>query len=161
MTRMPEGKALIYCEREYLTANGKTAHGLVRHTTRYDVVGVVDSKSPSGDAGEILDGTRRNIPMFSNLEDACKKTKPDTFIIGAVSEGGILPEEYGKAVEWALSKGLNVVSGLHQFISDDPKFISLASKHGCRITDVRKIFRDHKRFYTGEISKVGSVESRF
>jgi len=44
MTFMPEGKALVYCEREYLTANGKTAHGLVRHTVRYDIVGVVDSK---------------------------------------------------------------------------------------------------------------------
>jgi uncharacterized NAD-dependent epimerase/dehydratase family protein len=157
MTNMPEGKAIVYCEREYLTANGKTAHGLVRHTTRYDVVGVVDSTSPPGDAGEILDGTRRNIPIFSKLEDAFKKTKPKIFIIGAVSEGGVLPKGYDQAIEWALSKGLNVVSGLHYFISDDKNFVSLASRHGCKIVDVRKMFRDQQRFYTGDISKVGST----
>jgi uncharacterized NAD-dependent epimerase/dehydratase family protein len=157
MTIEPEGKAIVYCEREYLTANGKTAHGLVRHTDRYRVVGVVDSMSPSGDAGEILDGKTRHIPMFSNLEVALKETNPDIFIIGAVSEGGILPSGYDRAVEWALSNGLDVVSGLHYFISDNQKFAQLAAKNHCKIVDVRKIFRDHKRFYTGEISEVCST----
>ena len=32
-----------------------------------------------------------------------------------------------------------------------------ADKNACKITDVRKMFRDHKRFYTGEINKVGST----
>ena len=156
MTLMPEGKALVYCEREYLTANGKTAHGLVRHTVRYDIVGVVDSTAPSGDAGEILDGNPRGIPLFSNLDEAFRTTKPEIFIIGAVSEGGFLPEGYDKAITWALLHGLDIVSGLHHFISDDKRFTHLAKKNGCKITDVRKLFRDHKRFYTGEISKVGS-----
>jgi len=154
---MPAPKALVYCEREYLTANGKTAHGLVRQTTRYTVVGVIDSTAPSGDAGEILDGKRRGIPLFSNLEEAYKATKPEIFIVGAVSEGGYLPEGYDKAITWALSHKLNIVSGLHHFISDDARFTSLAAKNNCKITDVRKLFRDHKRFYTGEINKVDST----
>lgn len=58
MTTKPQ-KAVVYCEREFLTANGKTAHGLVRYTTRYQVSAVVDSTVPEeGDAGEILDGKR-------------------------------------------------------------------------------------------------------
>ena len=154
---MPPEKALVYCEGKYLNADGKTGHGLVRYTTRYQVVGVVDSAAPEGDAGEILDGKKREIPLFHSLEKACEKTKPDTFIVGAVSEGGVLPEGYDKAVTYALQKGLNVVSGLHQFISEEPKFAALAAKNGCKITDVRKMFRDHKRFYTGEISNVGST----
>jgi len=151
-------KAVVYCDREYPNANGKTAHGLVRHTARYQIVGVVDSTVPSvGDAGEILDGKPRGIPMFHSLEEACQKTKPETFIVGAVSEGGILPDGYDKAVAYALEHRLNVVSGLHQFISDNPRFTSIAQKNDCKIVDVRKMFRDHKRFYTGEISKVGST----
>jgi len=157
MTPFSKGKAIIYCEREYLTANGKTAHGLVRHTDRYQVVGVVDSTAPAGDAGEILDGKNRGIPLFSTLEKACRKTIPKIFIIGAVSEGGVLPEGYDQAVTWALSHGLDVVSGLHYFLSDDEGFASMAAKNGCNITDVRKIFRDFKRFYTGEVSQVGSI----
>jgi uncharacterized NAD-dependent epimerase/dehydratase family protein len=157
MTLMPEGKALVYCEREYRTANGKTAHGLVRHTIRYDVVGVVDSTAPPGDAGEILDGKPRGIPLFSSLEEAYRATKPDIFIVGAVSEGGFLPEGYDKAIAFALSNRLDVVSGLHHFISDDDRFADLAKKNDCKIVDVRKLFRDHKRFYTGEIRQVGST----
>jgi uncharacterized NAD-dependent epimerase/dehydratase family protein len=157
MTLTSKEKAVVYCEREYLTANGKTAHGLVRHTDRYDVVCVVDSMAPSMDAGEILDGKNRGIPLFSSLEEAYRKTTPKIFIVGAVSEGGILPEGYDQAVAWALSNGLDVVSGLHYFLSDNEKFASMAAKNDCSITDVRKIFRDYKRFYTGEVSKVGSV----
>lgn len=153
---MPEGTALVYCEREYLTANGKTAHGLVRYTTRYRVVGVVDSTAPLGDAGEVLDGKHRGIPLFHSLEEAYKTAKPDTFIVGAVSEGGVLPHGYDLAVAWALSHGLDVVSGLHHFISDDERFAPIAARNGCRIVDVRKIFRDQKRFYTGEISQVSA-----
>jgi len=154
---MQKEKAVVYCDREYLNANGKTAHGLVRFTTRYEIAGVVDSTAPLGDAGEILDGKKRNIPLFQNLKEAIQKTQPQTFIIGAVSEGGVLPEGYDKAVIYALQQNLNIVSGLHQFISDDQRFTSIAEKNGCNITDVRKMYRDKKRFYTGEIAKVGST----
>jgi len=159
VTATPQ-KAVVYCEREFLNANGKTAHGLVRYTSRYQVVAVVDSTVPEeGDAGEILDGKPRGIPLLHSLEEAVQKTKPETFVVGAVSEGGLLPEGYDKAVKYVLDHGLNVVSGLHQFISDIPQFAKAAAKNGCTITEVRKLFRDHKRFYTGEISKVDSTES--
>ncbi len=157
MTIKPQ-KAVVYCEREFLNANGKTAHGLVRYTSRYNVVAVVDSTVPEeGDAGEILEGKHREIPLFHNLEEAVQETKPETFVVGAVSEGGVLPEGYDEAVKYALEHGLNVVSGLHQFISDIPEFAKTAARNGCTITDVRKLFRDHKRFYTGEISKVDAT----
>jgi len=153
---MAKRKAIVYADRLFNCADGKTAHGLVRFSKRFEVVCVVDSESPEGDAGKILDGVTRGIPLLNDLEKSLSSTKADTFIIGAVSEGGVLPKGYDKAVSWALSKGLDIVSGLHQFISDDPVFIKLAKKNGCNITDVRKIFRDYKRFYTGEIRKVKS-----
>ena len=87
---------------------------------------------------------------------ALNKSNASTFIIGAVSEGGILPKGYEIAVKKALENGLNVVSGLHQFISDDKTFLKIAEKNSCKIIDVRKIFRDYKRFYTGEIKNVKS-----
>ena len=154
---MPKETALVYCDREFQNANGKTAHGLIRYTTRFDIVSVVDSTAPIGDAGELLDGKKRGIPLFHGLEEALQKSSPHAFIVGAVSEGGILPEGYDKAVAYALKHGLNVVSGLHQFISDNAHFAALAQKNSCKITDVRKIYRDYKRFYTGEIKNVGST----
>jgi len=153
---MCKNRAIVYADKFFNRADGKTAHGLVRFSKRFDVACVVDTTIAEGDAGEILDGMRRNIPLYNNLDESLKETDADTFIIGAVSEGGVLPEGYDKAVVWALKKGLNIVSGLHQFISDDPVFAKLAKEHGCMVTDVRKIFRDHKRFYTGDIKNVKS-----
>lgn len=129
----------------------------MRYSNRYEITCVIDSTLPERDAAEILDGKKRGIPLYNDLDKALNLTKSDTFIIGAVSEGGVLPSGYDKAVIWALSKGLDVVSGLHQFLSDDPRFVELAKKNNCTVTDVRKIFRDHKRFYTGEIKKVQSL----
>jgi uncharacterized NAD-dependent epimerase/dehydratase family protein len=154
---MPKTRAMIYADRLYSCADGKTAHGLVRYSKKFNIVCVVDSTLPVGDAAEFLDGTKKGIPLLNSLDDAFTSMHPDTFIIGAVSEGGVLPEGYDKVVDWALSKGLDVVSGLHQFLSDDPRFIKRAKEHQCTITDVRKIFRDHKRFYTGNIVKVPSI----
>lgn len=153
---MVKKRAIVYADRLFNCADGKTAHGLVRFSKRFEVACVVDTAVNEGDAGEILDGVKRNIPLYNNLDRAHKNSDANTFIIGAVSEGGVLPKGYDKAVVWALKKGLDIVSGLHQFISDDPVFSNLAKKHGCIVTDVRKIFRDYKRFYTGDIKNVKS-----
>lgn len=150
-------RALVYADRLFTTTDGKTAHGLVRYCQRYHIVGVIDSTQKKGDAGQLLDGTPNGIPLYPNLETALQHSTPDTFIIGAVSEGGILPPGYEHAVEHALEHGLNIVSGLHEFISDKPHCIALAKQHDCTITDVRKIYRDHKRFYTGEIQHIPTI----
>jgi len=154
---MSKKHAIVYADKFFNCADGKTAHGLVRYSKRFDVTCVVDTTLIEGDAGKILDGIKRNIPLYNDLDRAYNKSDANTFIIGAVSEGGVLPEGYDKAVIWALEKGLDVVSGLHQFISEDLVFEKLAKKNGCEITDVRKIFRDHKRFYTGKIKEVKST----
>ena len=150
-------RALIYVDRFFKCADGKTAHGLIRYSKKYDVAAVVDSTIKEGDAGVILDGKSRGIPLYNNLEKALHESKSDTFIVGAVSEGGVLPSGYDKAIRYALDNGMDIVSGLHHFLSDDPLFASLAKKNNCSIIDVRKIFRDYKRFYTGDIKKVKST----
>jgi uncharacterized NAD-dependent epimerase/dehydratase family protein len=154
---MMKTRAMIYADRLYSCADGKTAHGLVRCSKKFDIVCVVDTTLPIGDAAEFLDKKKKGIPLLNNLDEAFASTQPDTFVIGAVSEGGVMPCGYDKAVDWALSKGLDVISGLHQFLSDDPRFMERAQEHHCTITDIRKIFRDHKRFYTGDIVKVPSL----
>ncbi len=70
-----DGKALVYCEGAFNTPNGKTAHGLVRFTERYEVVGVIDSKYAEHDAGETLDGKNNGIPIFRDLDTAVEKLK--------------------------------------------------------------------------------------
>ena len=150
-------RVLVYADRLFLSNDGKTSHGLVRHSQRYHVEGVVDSTLEKGDAGEALDGVHRNIPLLTNLEEAIDVASAEAMVVGAVSEGMGLPEGYDKAVICALERGLDVVSGLHYFLSEDPRFAAAAKAHGARIFDVRKMFWDHRRFYTGDVKNVGAT----
>ena len=49
------------------TILAKTAHGLIRESKRFDIVGVIDGKAANRDAGEVLDGKPRNIPVLSSV----------------------------------------------------------------------------------------------
>ncbi|MCE4606278.1 MAG: DUF1611 domain-containing protein [Desulfurococcales archaeon] len=154
-----EGQAVILAEGYFLTTDAKTAHGLVRYSARYKVVGVIDSGLAGRDAGEVLDGKYRGIPIYATLEDALN-ANPDinVLIIGVATAGGRLPGNFRPIVMKALEKGISIVSGLHEFLSDDPLLADLARKHGARIIDVRKMFRDMRVFYTGEIKGVRSLK---
>src|SRR6185369_14708988 len=90
-----DGVAIVYCQGAFLTANGKTAHGLVRFTKRYQVAAVIDA-TVSGDAGTVLDGKERGIRLVPDLPAALKAAKdkgltPTHFVIGLAPDGGRLP----------------------------------------------------------------------
>jgi uncharacterized NAD-dependent epimerase/dehydratase family protein len=156
-----DGTAIVYCEGAFGTPIGKTANGLVRHTARYKVVGVIDSTKPGGDAGKILDGKSNGIPIFTSVPDAIESLarKPQFLVIGLAPDGGKLPAEAREAVERAMKYGLNVDSGLHQFLSDDPEFIGLAERHHVTIRDVRRTPpRSQLHFFTGKIEEVKALK---
>jgi len=147
--------AVILAEGVFGSTYGKTAHGLVRFTSRYKIEAVIDSQFAGKDAGEILTGERNGIPIVSTLHEAINY-KPKFLIIGAATDGGYLPENYRKVVREAIENGIGIVSGLHEFISDDPEFSKLANEKGVTIIDVRKMFRDRKIPFTGRIEEVKS-----
>ena len=91
MKNFPTGIAIVYCEGAYNTTNGKTAHGLVRFTKRYDVMCVVDSRYSGKDAGIVLDGVENGIPIKSSIEEAINYIKNKDF----APKG----EKWDKAVE--------------------------------------------------------------
>ena len=158
-----DGKALVYCEGAFNTPNGKTAHGLVRFTERYEVVGVIDSTYAGKDAGLVLDGRENGIPVFedlgSSLEILGTGNHPETLVIGLAPDGGRLPSSARAAIKEALESGLNVDSGLHDFIGKDAGLMAVAKKNGCRVRDVRKTpDRDQLHFFTGKIEEVDCMK---
>ena len=87
MKKTIDGKALVYCEGAFNTPNGKTAHGLVRFTERYEIVGVLDAKYAKQDAGEVLDGKPNGIPIFTDIDEAVAElskmnSHPESLVIG-------------------------------------------------------------------------------
>lgn len=57
--------------------------------------------------------------------------------IGIAPPGGNLPEHWRAIVLSTLRQGIDVVSGLHDFLSDDEEFVRVADENGCRLIDVR------------------------
>ncbi|MDG6220837.1 MAG: DUF1611 domain-containing protein [Candidatus Thermoplasmatota archaeon] len=158
MTGMPEGNAIVYCQGAYNTTNGKTAHGLVRRTARYNVLGVIDSRYAGQDAGMVLDGKNSAIPIYPDLRTAledCKHMGVQYLVVGLAPDGGRLPPHAREDVKLALEMGLNVDSGLHDYLSDDEEMVDAASHTGARIRDVRKpLPAKELHFFTGKIEEV-------
>jgi len=136
----PGGTALVLCDRYFGTSTGKTANGLVRYSQAYQIVGVLDSTKAGRDAGEVLDGRAAGIPIFATLADALRRLpgRPENLIIGVATFGGYIPEEFRPVIREAISAGLNVVAGLHDYLTDDPEFVELAKLHRVTLVDVRR-----------------------
>lgn len=164
MNKSIDGKALVYCEGAFNTPNGKTAHGLVRFTERYEVVGVLDSRYTGLDAGKVLDDKANGIPVFATIDEAITKLlqsgiRPQILVIGLAPDGGRLPSSAKKTILKALEMGWNVDSGLHDFLTNDRELVKLAEEKGARIRDVRKTpDRDKLHFFSGDIEKVSCLK---
>ena len=164
MNTFPEGNAIIYCEGAFGTPNGKTAHGLLRRSHRYQVLAIVDSAQAGRDSGEILTGAAKSVPIFSSVTEAVaasQNTKfPAThFVIGLAPDGGRLGMQAKQDVIRAIQLGLNIDSGLHDFLSDDSEIMAAAQQYGVQIRDVRKPPpRNQLHFFSGKIEQVTSLK---
>lgn len=161
--QQPDGVAVVYCEGSFDNAYGKTAHGLVRFTRRYDVVAVIDSRLAGRDAGEVLDGKANGIPLVADLAGALaagdEAGRPPTHLVmGLATDGGTIDDAGLRVVRAALDAGLNVDSGLHDFLSEHDDLAELAFASGVRIRDVRMPPpRSDLHFYSGKIREVDSL----
>lgn len=164
MKSLPEGNAIVYCEGMFNTLNGKTAHGLVRFTNRYRILSVIDSRHAGRDAGEVLDGIAKTIPIFDSVGRAVRAAagRDQTathFVVGLAPDGGRLPPTSRKDVGDAISFGLNVDCGLHDYLSEDTELVNLAQKYKVQIRDIRKpppIKALH--FFSGKIEEVKALK---
>src|SRR5258706_345438 len=154
---MAKGNAIIITSSFLDTDNAKTAHGLIRGTERFNILGIIDKKYPGKDAGEVLDGRTRNIPVFASLKDfGAKSKKKDKYcIIGVATKGGVLPRELQVMLHEAISKGYSIVNGLHDYVSDHADLVALAKKKRVKIIDVRKPKKcKDLHFWSGDIKEV-------
>jgi uncharacterized NAD-dependent epimerase/dehydratase family protein len=139
------------------TISAKTAHGLIRGTDRFEIVGVIDHKHPGKDAGDVLDGKNRNIPIYATLDDFVKSSKTKAYycVIGVATKGGVIPDSLRAMIKEALEKGYHIVNGLHEYVSDIPELADLAHRRGLKIIDVRKPKKiKDLHFWSGKIKDV-------
>src|SRR5919106_2446369 len=107
---------------------GKTARGLLRYRGD-EVVAVLDSTR----AGATQDGK----PVVATVNDALC-FNPDTAVVGVATQGGRFPPEWRELLKSCISKGLDVESGLHEFLSEDAELSELARRHDATLRDLRR-----------------------
>src|ERR1700729_4044595 len=99
-------KAIIVTNGLLATENAKTAHGLIRESNRFEIVAVVDFANSGKDAGEMLDGKRRNIPVVKNIQETLH-LKPSYCIVGVATSGGVFPGSLIEEVKSAIKNKLS------------------------------------------------------
>lgn len=75
--------------------------------------------------------------MVHTLDEA-RRAGATALLIGIAPQGGQLPQPWRAVVADSLRHGMDVWSGLHFFVGDDPEFAALSAKHGAQIRDLRR-----------------------
>jgi uncharacterized NAD-dependent epimerase/dehydratase family protein len=107
---------------------GKTMRGIV-HYAPDPVVAILDSER----VGE----SYREIPIVGTVADALPY-EPTVATVGVATQGGRFPPAWRELLKDSIRAGLDVESGLHEFISEDAELSALAREHSVELRDLRK-----------------------
>lgn len=156
-----KGTAIIITDGDFEDIHAKTAHGLVRTSNRFDIKGIIASKQAGRDAGEVLDGRNRGIPIHTSIKSYLGEVDETAkyCVVGVATHGGVVTPSVKKSMKEALENGMSIICGLHEFAGDIPELAELAEQKGLEIKDVRRPKpKSEMKFWSGEIRQVTSVK---
>ncbi len=111
-------RLVILTEGQFGLHDAKTALGVIRYGND-TIVAILDSTMAGRNLKEFLPGF--DIPFVASLDEALRgPIRPDGLLIGIAPTGGKLPPSWRSLILAAIESGLDVHSGLHQFLGDDP-----------------------------------------
>jgi uncharacterized NAD-dependent epimerase/dehydratase family protein len=129
-------RLVILTEGQFGPHHGKTAMGVIRYGTD-PIAAVLDSSIAGRNVSEWLPG--KDIPAVATLAEALALPEPpNTLLIGIAPTGGKLPDSWRAAILEAIDAGMDIHSGLHTFLGDDPEFSAAAHVKGVQIVDYRR-----------------------
>ena len=126
---------LILADGQFGPLTSKTANSCIRYFPER-IVAVFDRVTAGRTVQDVL-GFGGSIPVTGDFARGLA-LGASAVLIGIAPMGGQLPPEWRGWLKTALERGLEIWSGLHTFIGDDPELGSLARAQGVRILDVRK-----------------------
>jgi uncharacterized NAD-dependent epimerase/dehydratase family protein len=113
-------RLVILAEGAFAVHSAKTAMGVLRYSPDR-VTAVIDSSQAGRNVREWLgDAERFDVPVVASLAEALARGPADALLIGIAPTGGRLPAEWRATILEAIEAGLDVLSGLHMFVGDDP-----------------------------------------
>lgn len=131
-----EGRRHAVLTEGFLTdVHGKTAHGVLRYRPE-QVVAVVDSHHAGKRVDEVVPSLRSDAPIVPTVREALAY-RPRSLLIGFATDGGSIPPALRRPIFEAIDAGLDIISGLHEVLADDPEIASRAASKGVELVDVR------------------------
>lgn len=132
---MSERRWLIVADGDFGPMTSKTANCLIRFRPER-CVAVLERRHAGKAVQEVL-GFGGRIPVIGSVQEGAA-LGANTLVVGIAPMGGRLPDEWRAWLVQALELGMDLWSGLHTFLGDDPLIAETASRLGRTITDFRR-----------------------
>ena len=129
-------RLVILTEGQFGLHDAKTALGVIRYG-HDDILAILDSTMAGRNLREFLPAY--DVPFVGRLDETLHgPVRPDGLLIGIAPTGGRLPAEWRATILEAIAAGLDIHSGLHEFVGDDPEYTAAAGAAGTRLIDYRR-----------------------
>lgn len=92
---------------------GKMGFGVLRYA-KNKIVAVIDEEHHGKSLKEIT-GIPHDAPIVTSIDDSLDKGA-NVLVIGISPSGGRIPTEWLQTIEYAISKGMSIVNGLHDLL---------------------------------------------
>lgn len=116
--------------------DAKTAHGVIRYGED-EVVAVIDPACAGQRVCDALSYLQSEAPIVASVREALQY-KPTSLLVGTAPKGGGLPPDWRASIVEGIGAKLEIVSGLHEILGNDPEFRLAAQAAATRIWDVRE-----------------------
>ena len=130
---MPRYVILAHKSFDYIYS--KTGNMLIRYRPE-DVCAVIDSSQSGKTAKDVL-GWGGSIPCVANFNEA-KQFSPTHLVIGSAPQGGVLDKHSLMEIDDAIDHGCSIISGMHNFLKDDPSLLKRSEAKNISLVDLRK-----------------------
>ena len=144
---MPERIAILTGGRADDPIAAKTAVALLRYRGD-ECVCVVDPDFAGRDVATLMP-VAAGTPIVGSVEEAVA-LGADAVYLGVATAGGKLPPELKPAILDTATRGLKVVSGMHDRLSADAEVAAAASRSGAELVDLRAEALAERNVATGE-----------
>lgn len=120
-------------EAPYLLFLGDAPDGLTAKMAQ----GIYDWR-PEAVAGQLrMDGCNADLGIKDLSIKEAVKAGAKTLVIGVVNRGGIISDSWKSLLVEALESGMDIASGLHNLLCNEPELVAAAEANGRTLHDVR------------------------